>query len=135
MQQIVKLSVRDDQEEFVEANGDSLAEAHYEPDAWLRALYADEEPVGLCIMFIQPEIDDYYIWRYMVDQRYQGKGYGQAGLKLIIDYIRATYPQAEAITLSHVPGNEVGAAVYRKIGFVYTGALDQGEAVMRFDLK
>lgn len=135
VQQVVELSVRADQEQYVSANGNSLAEAHYEPDAWFRALYADQEPVGLCVMFIDPERDDYYIWRYMIDQRYQGKGYGQAGLKLIIDYICATYPQAQAITLSHVPGNEVGAAVYRKLGFIYTGEIDQGELVMRLDLK
>ena len=37
----------------------------------------------------------YLIWRFMIDKKYQGKGYGKEALQLALDYIR-TFPVGEA---------------------------------------
>ena len=44
---VCKLEVADDQRGFVAPNAISIAEAHYEPKHWLRAIYEDDEPAGL----------------------------------------------------------------------------------------
>ncbi len=132
---ILRLAVHRDQERYVATNGNSIAEAHVEPHAWFRAIYADETPIGFILMYIHVEEGEYYIWRYMIDVRHQAKGYGKAALRLIIDYLHNTYPQAEAITLSHVPENKSAAALYTGLGFVHTGEIDAGEQVMRLTLR
>jgi len=132
---ILRLAVHRDQERYVATNANSIAEAHVEPRAWFRAIYSDETPVGFILLYINVDEGEYYIWRYMIDVRHQAKGYGKAALKLIIDYVRNMYPQAEAITLSHVPENKAAAALYARLDFVYTGEIDSGEQVMRLALR
>ena len=53
--------------------------------------------------------NSYYIWRFMIDKRYQRNGYGTAAMKLAIDFVR-TFPCGEAgyCWLSYEPHNEVG---------------------------
>ena len=49
----------------------------------------------------------YYIWRFMVDKRYQGRGYGREAFKQTLDFIK-TFPagKAEYVVLSYEPKNE-----------------------------
>lgn len=46
----------------------------------------------------------YYIWRFMIDKKYQKRGYGKEALKLAINFIR-TFPcgKAEYCVLSYEP--------------------------------
>ena len=44
---VLKLSVAPEQEKFVASNAHSIAEAHFDPNAWFRAIYAGEVPVLL----------------------------------------------------------------------------------------
>ena len=37
----------------------------------------------------------YTIWRFMIDARYQGKGYGKAALRLSIDHLRKEFGAKE----------------------------------------
>ena len=54
------------------------------------AIYADKKLVGFCMFSFAPKAKDpddrYWLWRFMIDKRYQGRGYGQAALKEIIKY-------------------------------------------------
>ena len=96
------------------------------------AIYADDKVVGFCMFAFDPEEEDeedrYWLWRFMIDQNEQGKGYGQAALAEIIKYFREN--GADRIFLSTEPENECGMHIYRKAGFKDTGIIDDGEAVM-----
>ena len=81
----------------------------------------------------EDEDDRCYLWRFMIDQNEQGKGYGQAALKEIIRYFRDL--GGERVLLSTEPENERGLHVYHKAGFLDTGCIDDGEAVLRLFLK
>ena len=85
---IAQLKVRPDQEQFVAPNAFSIAEAYFEPKAWFRAIYADETPVGFVMLLDDTEKPEYYLWRYMIDERYQKLGFGRQALLLVIDYVR-----------------------------------------------
>jgi hypothetical protein len=43
---ICDLAVEEHQRSFVAPNAVSMAEAHFEPKHWMRAIYADGEPAG-----------------------------------------------------------------------------------------
>jgi hypothetical protein len=51
---ICSLEVAGDQHGFVAPNAVSIAEAHYAPKHWLRAIYADGEPAGLVLTHEDP---------------------------------------------------------------------------------
>ena len=60
----------------------------------------------------------YYIWRFMIDKKYQQRGYGRESLKQTLDFIK-TFPsgKAEYVLLSYEPSNEVGKKLYASLGF------------------
>ena len=138
---VLALSVREDQP-FVAPNDVSLrqaAETEAEAPGVARpfAIYADDTLVGFCMFAFNPEDEDeedrYYLWRFMIDQRYQDMGYGQAALDEIIRYFKDN--GADRLYLSTEPENERGLHVYHKAGFRETGVIDDGEAVMMRMLK
>ncbi len=137
---VLALSVREDQP-FVAPNDVSLRQAE-ETNAELPGaarpfvICADEKPVGFCMFAFNPEDKDaaerYWLWRFMIDQKEQGKGYGQAALREIIRYFRDN--GADRLYLSTEPENERGLHIYHKAGFRETG-LNVGETVLMRMLK
>lgn len=75
----------------------------------------------------------YFLWRFMIDARYQGRGIGQRAIELVIEHVR-TRPGAAVLVTSCVPGDGGPGPFYEKLGFVYTGAEEEGELVMRREL-
>lgn len=126
---ILRLKVKPEQDDFVAPNAVSLAEALFEERAWYRAVYADETPVGFVMLFDNDEKPFYYLWRFMIDGRYQGNGYGRAALLLVIDYVE-TRPNATELQLSYVPEPGSPEKFYEKLGFANTGEVHDGEQVM-----
>jgi diamine N-acetyltransferase len=129
----LKLKVKPEQEKFVASNAKSIAQAHFEPKAWFRAIYADETPVGFVQLIDDPETPNYYIWRFMIDAAHQRKGYGRRALQLVIDYVRSR-PNAREVTLSFVSAEGGPEPLYRSMGFVPTGEVEEGEVVARLVL-
>lgn len=123
---IAALSVTDDQKGFVANNAFSMAEASFEKEAWFRAIYADDDPVGFVMTYEDPEKAEYELWRFMIDQNHQGKGYGRQALRLIIDRLKAM-PNAAEMMLHVVPENGSAARLYEQFGFVATGKVEWGE--------
>ena len=145
---ILKLRVSEQQKEFVAPNDASIVEAYLTLAAgghvFPFGVMAGEEPVGF--VMIGYGVDDAYedapriaygnysVWRLMIDERYQGRGYGSAALRLAIAFIR-TYPcgPAEYAWLSYDPENERAREMYARLGFRETGEQEDGEdiAVLR----
>ena len=131
---ILNLGVTKEQEQFVASNAVSIAQAHFSEDAWFRAIYADETPVGFLMLSDQPDKGEYYLWRFMVDAQHQGKGYGRRSLELLIEHVK-TRPNANELFLSHVPGPRSPEGFYRKLGFEHTGEKAGEELVMKLTLQ
>jgi diamine N-acetyltransferase len=51
---VLDLAVEPEQEQYVATNARSIAEAHFEPHAWCRAVYADDIPVGFVMAYRDP---------------------------------------------------------------------------------
>ena len=130
---ICRLDVSEAQKHFVAPNANSIAQAYFEPKAWFRAIYADESPVGFLMLYDDPLVPEYFLWRYMIDARYQKLGFGKRAMDLLLYHVR-TRPGARKMTLSCHPGEDGPEPFYRKYGFTLTGEWIGNEAVMRIDL-
>ncbi|MGH3086848.1 MAG: GNAT family N-acetyltransferase [Rubrobacteraceae bacterium] len=131
---VCDLKVASHQEQFVAPNAVSIAEAYFEPEAaWFRAIYAGETPVGFLMLHDDAANEEYYLWRFMIDARYQGRGYGRRALELLIEHVE-TRPGARTLFTSCVPGDGGPGPFYEEMDFVYTGEVDDGELVMRRNL-
>jgi diamine N-acetyltransferase len=129
---ICKLEVAEDQRGFVAPNAVSIAEAHYVPQHWMRAIYADGEPAGLVLTYEEPDGEGYYLWRFMVADAFQRRGVGRRAMELLLDRWREL--GATEAKLSVIPGNDGAIGLYESLGFRLTGEESHGELIMRMDL-
>lgn len=131
---VMKLQVAPEQTRFVAPNTVSIAQAYFERDkAWFRAIYADETPVGFVMLYDDPRKPVYFLWRLMIDARYQGLGFGRKAVRLLIDYVK-TRPQATELKVSYAPGDGNPGPFYQSLGFIETGEIEHGEHVMSLPL-
>jgi diamine N-acetyltransferase len=134
LRSITALRVAPAQERLVATNAESIAEAYFSREvAWFRAVYLGDTPVGFVMLEDNPAEGRYYLWRFMIDARYQRTGVGRKALEMVFDYVR-TRPGAAVLTTSCVPGEGSPGPFYEKMGFRYTGEEDEGELVMRREL-
>ena len=146
---VIDLKVKKHQKDFVASNSISIVQAYSAIGtkcvAMPFAICNEKRPVGfLMIGFNEaalydydgevdaPEVlrNNYSIWRFMIDKRYQGRGYGKEAMRLALDYVR-TFPcgKAEYCSLSYEPENEVAAKLYHSFGFKENGETDGDEIV------
>lgn len=136
---ICDLSVSEEQRKFIAPNAVSIAQAYFAKSAWFRAIYVDETPVGFVMLYEVPKRGKHYLWRFMIDAKYQGNGYGRRALELVIRHVRRD-PKAKALYLSVARAKGGAENLYRSFGFDFTGKVEgRGgeimEHVMRLDLK
>jgi diamine N-acetyltransferase len=136
------LSVTADQANYVASNAESLVEAAETPDArpWYRAIYAGDVLVGFVMISdgipapFTEYLGPYFLWRLMIDTRWQGRGYGTAALDLVVEHVR-TRPDAQHLLCSLAPGT-VGSPreFYFGYGFRLRGDWFDGEEVIELVL-
>ncbi len=73
------------QSEYIATNEISLEAARERPEAARPFLiYADGQAVGFTMSAYEPDDEDpdsrYWLWRFMIGGRYQGRGYGKEAL-------------------------------------------------------
>ena len=141
--EVLALRVAPSQERFVSSVAESLEEAEAYPQAspWYRAVYAGDEPVGFvmlswdCVPQPPEIIGPWFLWKLLIDERHQGRGYGREVMRQVADLICAA--GGDELFTSHVVGGEGGPGrFYERLGFVPTGEVDpQGEIVLRLALR
>ena len=89
---------------------------------------------GTAELPIDDDDHEYWIYRMMIDQKHQGKGYGKEAVQLVIADIRTMKePHHQTISLSYEPDNEHAKRIYEKIGFrEIDGLVIEGEQVARY---
>jgi diamine N-acetyltransferase len=85
----------------------------------------------------QPMDDDlvgpYYLWKLLIDQRWQRRGYGAATLDAVVGYLR-TRPGAGVLSTSFADGPGSPRGFYLGYGFTDTGQIMWDENVLALDL-
>jgi diamine N-acetyltransferase len=134
------LAVSPQQERFVSDVADSLLEAAAEPDgrALYWAVYAGETPVGFVMISDEVGSPDYiphFLWKLLIDERYQRQGYGTAALDLIVEYFQGR-PGVEVLRTSAGQGHGSPIAFYEGYGFERTGEIVfDDEILLRLELR
>ena len=67
----------------------------------------------------------YTLWEFMIDQKYQHKGYGRQALKLGLAFVKDNFNPSEIYT-GVTPGNAVAKSLYESMGFRSTGLVELG---------
>lgn len=125
-EECITLQPREDQKPFIASNVYSLAQSKFLPNFETLAVYKDRIMVGFVMFGIDPDDSQYWIYRLMIDSRYQGKGYGLETMKQVIDRIKAK-PDATNIMVAYHPENQAAAALYERLGFKVLGKAPWGE--------
>ncbi len=119
---------------FVAPNAISLAQAHFNKDAWFRAIYAGKAPVGFMMLVDAADEPEYFLWRFMIAQPYHGRGYGRQAIERLVDYVK-TRPGAKELLVSCRQGEGSPEGFYLKLGFEPTGEIFKGEIVLRLPFE
>ena len=145
----LRLSVKEDQRTFVASNDVSIIEAYTAITAngyaFPFGIYDDEQLVGF--LMIGFDKDDYWddapdiangnynLWRLMIDQKFQHRGYGKRAVELALEFVR-TFPcgKADYCWLSYEPENVVAKELYASFGFAETGEKDGEELIAALKL-
>ena len=126
VQAVIDLAVADDQQDFVAPNVKSLAQAFATTKVWVRAVYLGDDPVGFVMVSDDDEKPRYYLWRFMIDARFQGRGIGRRAMQLVHEYVLAR-PGGDRIFLSYVPADGGPEMFYKSLGYEDTGVEHGGE--------
>jgi GNAT superfamily N-acetyltransferase len=138
---VLALHVAPEQELFVGSVAGALADAVEYPQArpWYRAVFAGSEPVGFVMVSwnVEPQppeiIGPWFLWKLLIDERYQGRGYGREVVRQIAELVQAQ--GATELLTSYVPEPGSPAGFYERLGFVPTGDRDvNGEIIVRLAL-
>lgn len=122
---------------FVPPNAESLAQAwlYYENhDVYSFAIYDDDMPVGFMQLDEDLEKRVMYLWRVMIDEKHQSRGFGTAAVERIAALIKES-GKYDRMELGCKPENVRGMHVYAKLGFHPTGEVEHGEVQMRLDFQ
>ncbi|OUV03158.1 MAG: hypothetical protein CBC40_06120 [bacterium TMED80] len=140
LKSIIDLNVKEDQKDYVALNSVSIAQGHYSKSAWFKGIFYDDRPVGFVMLDLIEEENKCFLWRFMIDREYQGKGFGKIALTQVIDFVRSlnlyTY-----IATSYVPAENGAGGFYKNFGFIESeeitkefGIEDSDEIGMKYTL-
>ena len=133
----LRLAVSPDQQRFIAEYAPivavALAKAYLRLDGatWVPyAISAGATMVGFVALAYQPATSDqYWIFHFFIDQRYQGRGYGQGALQRLIELVKQEHPTCQRLQLTVHTENQRAQRLYTAAGFRPTGAERWGEPV------
>ena len=127
------LSLGEGQDRFVSHPIRSLAQAYvYYNQCTPFGIYSNDTIVGYVMVIYDYDEETYNIWHMMIDEKYQGKGYGSIAIKLCIDYIKSKpFGSSNDVILTCNIDNSIAIHIYENIGFKDTGERDDNELVMK----
>ena len=128
----IELKPRQEQEDFIASNLYSIAEVQFLPGFVAKAIYYDEMLIGFSMYGLDLDDSNYWIYRFMIDERFQGRGYGVQAMKLVIDDIRNREDRTDVILLGYDPENTQAQKLYAKLGFVEQGIAPWGEMLAKY---
>lgn len=138
----LQLTVQPDQQRFVADYAPivlvGLAKAYVSQFGltWLPyAIYANSEMIGFLELALDPgSTDEYWMYHFFIDQRYQGQGYGKKALAAFIELVERNYPECRCINLTVHPDNLPAQHLYTAAGFVHTRDEAFGEPLFRLHI-
>lgn len=130
--EVIALNVGSHQSHLVGPNVKSLAEAYVRDSA---VTFAIQNGSGVSIGFMMYLTEDFdekrHIHRFMIDERWQGRGYGNLAMLQTINHIWYNESYTDDIMVMFLTYNTYAEKFYRKIGFENTGQIIIDEKLFR----
>ena len=125
------LKVSDAQKEYVSDSANILARAwaYRDENSEAFVIYDDEAPIGMVMYYDIEEMGAYDFSQFFIDEKYQGKGYGLAAAKLVLEHMKKA-GRFDKVVLCYIDGNDAAKNLYEKLGFHLTGDSDEDEIIM-----
>ena len=141
-QALIALKVREDQKHFVASNLYSIAQAQFGDEfeghwnLFAHGIFDGDKPVGFLMYGLNFEHPKHqaFIQRLMVDENFQGRGFGRFGMECMLNIFRAN-EHVKTVGISYEPNNEGARKLYASLGFVETGVIVDGEAMAELKLS
>ncbi len=142
-QEALRLAVYPDQQRFIAMYAPIVAIAlakaylHLGGATWSPyAIYADATMVGFVELAYESDTpDQYWVFHFFIDHRYQSRGYGRAALQRFIELVKREHPTCELLQLVVHPENHRAQFLYTAAGFCPSGAERWGEPVYQLAMR
>ena len=124
---VAQLSVGEQQQSFLDRPMSIIARGYVyrNCNAHVLAIASEHEIVGVALVRdIDEEPACYELQQFMIDQRFQNRGYGKEALRLIIAVLheKRKYPCIEVCVNKQ---DYIALHIYKQIGFSDTGYIDE----------
>lgn len=134
-EEAIRLSVKEEQQTFIASNLYSIAEVQFLDHFYAKGIYLDNEMTGFTMFGIDPDDNNYWIYRLMIDEKFQGRGIGEQVIYLVIEEIRRNNDaNITFIMIGYDPENLTAKFVYQKAGFIETELSSWGEQLAKYSL-
>ncbi|MGZ6388181.1 MAG: GNAT family N-acetyltransferase [Ktedonobacterales bacterium] len=138
----LRLTVQPDHQRFISDYTPivalALAKAYVRPGGAIWApylIYASTTMVGFVELAYEPDtLDEYWIFHFFIDRRYQGRGYGRVALLRLIERVKHEHPHCQMLQLVVHPENDLAQRLYTSAGFLPTGSERWGEPAYQLAL-
>ena len=135
-EEAIDLTVKEEQKHFIVSNLYSIAEVQFLENFKASGIHFEGKMAGFAMYGIDPEDNNFWIYRLMVDQAYQGKGIGATAANLIVEEIKKNNSTGiPFIMIGYHPENQGARYTYKKTGFVETEVAPWGEQLASFNLR
>ena len=120
------LSLREDQRRFLDSPLGILARGYVYRNQRARVLAVADEGTVVGLLLVK-DVDEepacYDLQQFLIDSRFQGKGYGRAALSLLLDDLRREGKYAD-VEVCVDKANAAALALFTGAGFLDTGYVD-----------
>lgn len=130
----IPFRVSKEQEQYVANTTTILARAYAYRNDRSQALliYEDDTPVGMVLYHDEDSLDAYIFSEILIDERFQGKGYGTTATKLVLDRMKED-GRYHKVVLCYIEGNDAAKKLYESFGFEEIDR-DEDEIIMELEL-
>ena len=123
LDEVLNLNVSEQQKAFVSSTASSLAQAYvYRDTTFPFAVYRDNTVIGFIMFGYYESRKQYTLWKFLIDVKYQNKGFGREALMQGITYVKSKYNVKELYT-GVCFDNERAKHLYKSIGFMETSVI------------
>jgi diamine N-acetyltransferase len=126
------LELEENQQDFIRSNAWSIAEASFHPELKPMGIYRGGTMVGFLMYGKSYRSERTWLYRLMIDRKYQGQGLGKEAMERLIRRMRDE--GYDEISVGYDPENTVAERLYLSFGFQPTGMAEWGEKTARLEL-
>jgi diamine N-acetyltransferase len=128
----IELAVLKEQVDFVTSNAVSIAQSKVQPECIPLAVYDNDIMVGFIMYCIDEDDGEYWIYRMMIDKKYQSKGYGEKALEKLLEIIKQDSGHHKIFLGVHKEST-YAVNLYKNFGFQFNGQIFGSEHIMTLD--